>query len=47
MKILNNKGPKTEPWGTPLLTYEISLVMSSSRTRCLRFFKELFGLNYW
>ena len=30
MKILNNKGPKTEPWGMPLLTYEISLVTSST-----------------
>ena len=39
MKTLNNEDPKTEPWGTPLLAYEVSLVTSSTRTRCLRFVK--------
>ena len=34
MKTLNNEDPKTEPWGTLLLTYEVSLVTSSTRTRC-------------
>ena len=41
MKILNNKGPKMEPRGTPLLTYEISLVTDNlslvwKRPLCVR-----------
>ena len=42
MKILNNKRPKRDLWGTLLLTYGVSLEASFTRTRCLRFVKYVF-----
>ena len=39
IKILNNKGPKTDSLGTLLLTYVVSLVMSSAQNSFVRIFK--------